>query len=109
MGFRPLLKDGKETARTDTPDVARNAERQGIGWTKDGYIIYWCDKTKMLMPDFMRKMLELGAVDAGAFDGGGSVQGICPREKLHPRVSCLCICLCGQPKKNMSLKGANRK
>ena len=82
MGFRPLLKDGKETVRTDTPDVARNAERQGIGWTKDGYIIYWCDKTKMLMPEFKEKMLSLCAVDAGACDGGGSVQGICPKGKV---------------------------
>lgn len=82
MSLRPLLKDGKETVRTDTADVARKAERQAVGWTKDGYVILWCDKTRMLMPQLIEKMQSLGAVDAGACDGGGSVQGIFPKGKV---------------------------
>lgn len=82
MSGRPLLKDGAETIRTDTSDVARKAERQAVGWTKDGYVILWCDKTKMFMPDLIEKMASLGAVDALAEDGGGSVQGIFPNGKI---------------------------
>lgn len=82
MGFRPLLKDGKETVRTDTPDVARYSEKQAVGWTKDGYVILWCDKKKFYMPGLIEHMQSLGAVDAGACDGGGSVQGIFPKGKV---------------------------
>lgn len=82
MSFRPLLKDGKETVRTDTADVARYSEKQAVGWTKDGYVILWCDKKKFYMPGLVEHMQSLGAVDAGACDGGGSVQGIFPKGKV---------------------------
>lgn len=79
ISCRPLLKDGSETIREDTADVARKAERTAVGWTSDGHIILWCDKTKMKMPDLIEKMRSLGAVDAMAMDGGGSTQGRFPK------------------------------
>lgn len=82
ISSRPLLKDGAETVREDTADVAYNAYRQAVGWTGDGHVVLWCEKTRFKMPQLIEKMRSLGCVDALAMDGGGSVQGIFPKGKV---------------------------
>lgn len=74
----PMLKDGKKLERGITDDMARRAERTAVGWTADGKLILYCDKTKLVPEELKDKMLELGAVDALMMDGGGSTQGIFP-------------------------------
>lgn len=74
----PILKNGEKLERNLTADVARKAERTAVGWTADGLVVLWCNKTAMTREVLQDKMLELGCIDALMFDGGGSTQGIFP-------------------------------
>lgn len=79
----PILKDGKRLERKLTPDVARPAERQAVGWLRDGRIVLWCSKEVLTREQLQDKLLALGVVDALMMDGGGSVQGIFPGGTLR--------------------------
>lgn len=78
----PILKNGQKLQRNLTPDVARRAERAAVCWLADGCVLLWCDRAKLTREELQAKLLELGVVDALMLDGGGSVQGDFPGEKL---------------------------
>lgn len=78
----PLLKAGAKLRRNLTPDVARSAARTAVGWTPNGKICLWCDKTSLTREQLQNKLLGLGVEDAIMLDGGGSTQGIFPKGKV---------------------------
>ena len=69
--------------RKVTPDVAREAQRTAVGWTKEGKIILFCSPGRMTREKLQEKMKDLGAYNALMLDGGGSTQGIFGNKKIY--------------------------
>ena len=101
----PILKYGQKLSRNLTADVARPAERTAIGWLKDGRVLIWCDKAKLLREQLQERLLELGCVDAIMLDGGGSTQGIFPDGRVYSSRKVATVLLFWEQKEDYEPKG----
>lgn len=79
----PILIGGLFVTRDLTPDVAREAQRTAVGWTKERKIILFCSPGRMTREQLQCKMKDLGAYDALMLDGGGSTQCIFGNKKIY--------------------------
>lgn len=79
----PIIVKGDFAHRNLTPDVAREAQRTAVGWTKEGKIILFCSPGRMSREKLQGKMKDLGAYNALMLDGGGSTQCIFPKGKIY--------------------------
>ena len=79
----PIIVKGNFAYRRLTPDVAREAQRTAVGWTKEGKIILFCSSGRMTREKLQGKMKDLGAYNALMLDGGGSTQCIFPTGKIY--------------------------
>lgn len=78
----PILKNGGKLYRSLTPDVARTAARTAVGWMPNGKVCLWCDRSPMTRETLQNALLSLGVQDALMLDGGGSTQGIFPKNAV---------------------------
>lgn len=79
----PIIVKGDFVYRDLTPDVAREAQRTAVGWTKEGKIVLFCSPGRMSREKLQVKMKDLGAYNALMLDGGGSTQGLFPNCKIY--------------------------
>ena len=65
----PIIVKGDFVYRDLTPDVAREAQRTAVGWTKEGKIVLFCSPGRMSREKLQIKMKDLGSYNALILDG----------------------------------------